>query len=371
MKQRDSEEDLKVVETYWPEIDESFLKLVGDKYSSLGAPVSINWHSQRPLSSAAIATFEGGEFFVKRHSKRVRTKEQLVYEHQFCEFLADCSVPAVTSIQSSEGETASLIQGWTVEVQPIAPGDDLYRGRHTWQKALQPNHLESIGAHLGDLHHASLQYKASDLRSVPFQSGEIPTISNPDLLSALQSRKLASKVLTEFLSEDDLETIAALYRSWHSQWIEVFNEIPKCVTHGDPCANNFMWQGDEVASIIDFHLCGLTTPALDLAIGIDRTCFHWLDILDGDPEAVSTDDARLLLQGYQDQRPLNEQEQAAAKALLGLHRLEFALSLMEYFLTFEQSKPKAEWCRDVYIHLHAEYLHSEVGARKVGAIFAS
>jgi hypothetical protein len=33
--------------------------------------------------------------------------------------------------------------------------------------------------------------------------------------------------------------------------------------------------------------------------------------------------------------------------------------------------PKAEWCRDVYIHLHAEYLQSHAGRQKVDLIFAS
>lgn len=371
MKQRDSREDLKVVETYWPAIDDRFLTAVGSKYSCLGAPISINWHSQRPLSSAAIATFEGGEFFIKRHSEKVRTKELLVYEHQFCQHLADRGVPAVTAIQNSEGETVSVVQNWITEVQPIAPGDDLYRGRHTWQKALEPKHLESIGATLGDLHAASLQYKAARLRSAQFQSGEITTISNPDLLSALRKRRCNSKVLTDFLSEDDLEAMAALYRPWHCQWIDVLGEVPACITHGDPCANNFMWQRTEVISVIDFHLCGLTTPALDLAIGIDRNCFHWLEILEGNPEAVSIDDARLLLEGYRSRRSLSEQELAATRALLALHRLEFALGLMDYFLTFEQSMPKAEWCRDVYIHLHAEYLQSHAGRQKVDLIFAS
>jgi Ser/Thr protein kinase RdoA (MazF antagonist) len=139
-------------------------------------------------------------------------------------------------------------------------------------------------------------------------------------------------------------------------------------THGDPQANNAMWDGHRVATLIDFHIAGEQPAVAELAGAIDRNALHWLEILEGDDDAWSSEVAAAIVGGYVAERPLDAVEQATLGPMLALHRLDFAWSLLDYYATVERSTERAAWCRDVFLQAHPRWLASPAGAAVIDAV---
>ena len=75
-------------------------------------------------------------------------------------------------------------------------------------------------------------------------------------------------------------------------------DIPSSATHGDWHGNNLFFRGDEVVSVIDFHLCDMTFRMYDLVVALDRNAVEWLAILDGQADAVRYDLIDAMLAGH-------------------------------------------------------------------------
>lgn len=74
------------------------------------------------------------------------------------------------------------------------------------------------------------------------------------------------------------------------------------VLHGDLFRDNVLWQGDEIAAVIDFESAALGAFAFDLAVTVLAWCYS---------DQFELELVRALLRGYHEKRPLSAKEQAA------------------------------------------------------------
>src|SRR5690242_2079304 len=76
-----------LVEPDWPPLSGAEVSAVLAGYGQPAGTMEIAWHSPRPMSAAALVRWGGGEVFVKRHHRAVRSAAQLAAEHAFAAHL--------------------------------------------------------------------------------------------------------------------------------------------------------------------------------------------------------------------------------------------------------------------------------------------
>lgn len=96
-------------------------------------------------------------------------------------------------------------------------------------------------------------------------------------------------------------------------------ELPTGVVHADLFHDNALFQGDQLAGMIDFYYASTDAYLYDLAVAVNDWCRT--DDYQIDPERYTA-----LTQAYTTQRPVNDAEQAAWPMMLRAGALRFWLS---------------------------------------------
>lgn len=357
---RDAQDDLKVVDAFWPSFTSAELAEICDHFPGLGGFQAELRPGGRPLTRSALIQGGAGLFFVKWRSAQTLGAEGLAAEHQLIRDLRGAGFPTPALIPTTKSDTAlAWADGW-VEVQACAEGEDRYAGRHTWQPFLSLGDAQAVGRSLARLHHLTGHFPAPakvdrgcpaatpTLLSGPFP-GQAPSAwsPNPDVQAFLAARP------------NWQEGMAVLEPGWNDVAAGL-RDLPQMWIHGDPQANNHFFQGEEVAAVIDFHLATVAPSLLDLAIALDRNGLLWLEIMAGNAEAWDEPSLRGLLEGY---GPLTPAEANLLPRLLPLAQIDFALSLLTYYLTIERNEARAAWAWDVFVLGHAQWHVSAPGQR--------
>lgn len=369
MENRKKEEDLKVVERFWPEINEEELQDVIGFYPSLGKLKTILYQSTRPLSAGCLFETTEGRFFVKRNSTLIRTRDEWEYEHRFQSKLPNFGLQIPKIIKTKNQESLLEKKGkettWLYEIQESALGEDLYSSAHTWSPLHKDSHAEEIGKFLGLFHIASWESGFREKRNPRYQVAlfEIFTSENMERFCIDLVNQIPD--FHEFM--DPLEfakKVSSIYSSFLPK-SELAGSVPNLITHGDPHASNFFWKDNTPVSLIDFHLSNQNNFLYDLAVAIDRNTLYWLDLLSGKKGSYNLIHAKKIIENYKtiiaDKRKEFLPYLSYLSHALVLHRIEFALSLLNYYWNIEKSKFKAQWCLDVYIFAHGEWFHSNEG----------
>jgi len=147
-------------------------------------------------------------------------------------------------------------------------------------------------------------------------------------------------------------------------------------THNDLHASNLLWSdesgGAQAAAIFDFGLADRTNVAHDLAQAIERNIVEWITLMNdpAHPENVRVhfDHLVALLEGYEQVRPLSDDEAAALAPMAALCHAEFALSEADYFLNVLHQEEKAPMAYDAWLVGHARWFHSAGGAELLDAL---
>lgn len=357
---RNPEEDLKVVDAFWSPLAREELAEICTHFSGIGVFESEVRPGGRPLTRSALVQAANGPFFVKWRSRQTLSAEGVAAEHRLIHDLRAAGFPTPELMTTAEGLTAlPWAEGW-VEVQACAGGDDRYAGRHTWQPFLSVADARAVGRSLAALHRlaANLHAPAGIDRGYPavtprLLSGPFPGSDprawspDPEVQAFLAARP--SWLEGVLLLEPEWNGVAADLTAFAAHWI-----------HGDPQANNHFFNGEAVSAVIDFHLAGVAPRLLDLAIALDRNGLMWLEIMAGQTKAWDEPSLRGLLGGYD---PLTPAEASLLPRLLTLAQVDFALSLLTYYLSVERSETRAAWAWDVFIVGHAQWHASPEGQR--------
>lgn len=135
------------------------------------------------------------------------------------------------------------------------------------------------------------------------------------------------KRLLELASERGVEELVmpiARLRLLHAELSEKFPTLPQGVVHGDLFRDNVLWQGDDIAALLDWESASHGTVIYDLAVTLLAWCCG--DTLDWSL-------ARSMVQGYRSQRELESSEWEGLWWSMRLACLRFATTrIVDVFL---------------------------------------
>ena len=118
-----------------------------------------------------------------------------------------------------------------------------------------------------------------------------------------------------------------------------------------------------MSSIIDFHQADFGPRLLDLAVAVERNCFFWNRISEGEDEAFDLEHARLLIASYNEQAALTDLERELFPDVLAVCQFEYGVSFLDYYWGVERDVEKADWAWQVFVLGHAEWWQSDAGRR--------
>jgi homoserine kinase type II len=229
-----------------------------------------------------------GRFFL-RHTT-VRSASELEFEAALLGHLHESRFPAPTLVWTVDGRPFWPALEGRISVFEWLAGDELSRGD------LDRQHARALGRELGKLHRLTNSFSGD--RPNPYGAEVVrPWV---EALGAHETQEIRG------IARELGEALAAA---------EPVGELLPCgVIHGDLFMDNVKWIGDRVSAIFDFEMACRDLLVLDLAIALNAWCF--------DSGRYLPDLSRMLLAGYEDERPLGSTERDALyrSALFGAVR---------------------------------------------------
>jgi Ser/Thr protein kinase RdoA (MazF antagonist) len=365
-----------LVEPDWPPLTLTEVRALLSGFPVCGEPIRILSVSPRPFSAASVVAAGGRHVFIKRHHKTVRDRDGLLEEHRFLSYLHAHGAPVPRVFADSSGETAIECADWTYEAHETPAGVDLYEDAISWTPFFSTAHARSAGRALARLHIAAQGFAAPLRKPRPLvASFTIFAAGDP---GAEFARYLAARpALENYLSGCGACADAlGLLAPFHAQLLPLVPALEPLWTHNDLHASNLFWSDDgrdaQATAVIDFGLADRTSAVHDLAQAIERNIVEWLALRDnsGHPENVPVhlDHLEALLDGYDELRPLSEQEAAALGPMTALCHAEFALSEADYFIGVLHSEEKARVASEDYLLGHARWFRGAGGRNLLHAI---
>jgi Ser/Thr protein kinase RdoA (MazF antagonist) len=304
---------------------------------------------------------DGRELYIKRQPRMGRSIEQLEWQHALANHLADRGVPAARPVGIAErGEL------WYELIEPAA-GEDAYTGADSWDPFGSRAHVEAAGAMLARLHAAGADFQPP--RPQP-QAGFVVRIGavRDDPVSAVRELAAARPAVADYLRGQLYEAaVEDTYGELFDRLRPAVGVLPSRPLHGDWQTNNLFFEGDRVSGIIDFHQADYAPRVLDLAVAVERNCFFWNRISDGDDAAWDAEHAGLLISAYDRDRVLEPAERAAFADVLAACQFEYGISFLDYYWGVERDREKADWAWHTFVLGHAGWWRTPAGleAREV------
>ncbi len=176
--------------------------------------------------------------------------------------------------------------------------------------------------------------------------------------------------VADYLSGRDLSPVDEAYSALFERLAPIAADLPVAPLHGDWQTNNLFFSGDAVAGIIDFHQADCGPRLLDLAVAIERNCFFWNRISDGDDAAYDIVHAQALMAAYHRAEPLTPAERGALADVVAVCQFQYGISFLDYYWGVERDRPKADWAWDTYVLGHARWWQSPAGREARAALAA-
>jgi Ser/Thr protein kinase RdoA (MazF antagonist) len=368
--------DGRLVEPDWPPLTLGEVRAMLAVFSGCGEPIEILSVSPRPFSAASVVATKSRRVFIKRHHKSVRDREGLLEEHRFMNYLREHGAQAPRVLTASSGETVIEIGAWTFEVHEVLEGMDLYEEALSWTPFRSTAHARSAGEALARLHLASEGFDAPGRKTQPLVAG-FTIFAAEDPGEAMERYIEAHPALAEDADvRNSCGEALELLAPFHAELRPLLPALKSLWTHNDLHASNLLWSdasdNARAVAVIDFGLADRTNAVHDLAHAIERNIVEWLDLMEdpaqGDGMRVHIDHLEAMLDGYEQVRPLSEEEAAALAPMTALCHAEFALTEADYFLGVLHSKENAKVALIDYLVGHARWFRGAGGQRLLEAI---
>jgi Ser/Thr protein kinase RdoA (MazF antagonist) len=338
-----------VTDRYWRPIEPAEAERV------FGRPVEIVAAHLRWLFAVAHCRWDGGEAILKRQPPMGRTVDQLLWQHRLTNHLADAGIPATRVRRMVE------LDGLWYEIADVATGDDAHSGTDTWEPFHSPAHAAEAGAVLAQFHDAALDFTPA--RPQP-QAGFVVQLDLVRLEPADAVAELAAArpAVAGYLADVDWRApVTAAYAEAFRRLRPVVPELPRTGLHGDWQTNNLFFDGGRISGIIDFHQADHGPAVLDLATAVERNCFFWNRISEGEDDAYDLDHAAALVGAYDGVRPLSPAERAAFADVLACCQFEYGISFLDYYWGIEGDREKADWAWHTFVLGHAQWWQTSPG----------
>ncbi|HET8899032.1 MAG TPA: phosphotransferase [Rhodanobacteraceae bacterium] len=346
----------------WPPLQITGVERLLDGFPALRGPVSILWHSPRPLSAAARVLTPGGEVFVKRHHPRVRSPAVLAQEHALMAHLRARGMPIPAVLADHAGHSAIEQAGWTWEVHALAEGEDRFRDAMSWQPLTDAAQAQAAGRMLARLHDAAADYHAPQ-RETHVLVSRADLLLASDLGDTLEGQWPERPALAAFLQRRDWRRELAPIVARQSRLRDALAAESPLWTHNDWHVSNLFWDAakpDAIRAVLDFGLSARTFALYDLATAIERNAIAWLEL--GQTEAIGHPAiAAALIDGYHGIRPLDARRRALLADVLPIVQLDFALSEIEYYQGITHSTAHADVAWHDFLLGHAAWFDSVPG----------
>lgn len=358
----------------WPAISEREIAWLRGRFPQLEDAGTVLWHSPRPMSAAAIVEGAAGQVFIKRHHHDVRGVASLGEEHRFIAHLAGAGMPVVDVLRDRDGATAIEHGDWTYELHTLGDGQDLYRDVPSWTPLADHGQAREAGRMLATLHRASASYRAPQ-RSTHVLVARDDLIRAVDPITQLERDFGERPALADYLSRKPWRNdLRQTVLPWHAGLHQRLQSEPRLWAHNDWHVSNLLWrrEGDamRVATVLDFGLASPTSALFDLATAIERNAVAWLELERG-MQAVHTDTALALLDGYRQVRPLSAAQVHLLADLLPVVHFDFALSEVEYFHGATGSFTNADVAWHTFLLGHAAWFGTRAGQALLAALHAA
>ncbi|MBC6496804.1 MAG: homoserine kinase [Alphaproteobacteria bacterium GM7ARS4] len=244
------------------------------------------------------------QLFFKDNSRLILT----LYEHErriavrdipfFLDLMRHLSrhgIPCPVPITTRQGETHAHLCGKHAALTSFLDGHPITHvtERHCWD----------IGYHLACLHNVGMSF--TQQRHNPF---------------SLQGWRALRETLDP--STPHIPMIDETLTIWEQRHDDII-ALPQGIIHGDIFPDNVFFQRDKLSGIIDFYFACTDSLAYDIAIAINAWCFPSPQDM---PQDMNVRYVACLLNGYEQQRPLQDKEKHAMPLLCQGAALSFLLS---------------------------------------------
>jgi len=209
-------------------------------------------------------------------------------------FLADHDVPSACPLADVEGSYLRELND--------RPAALVERLSGAWVSAPSAVQCAALGAALGRLNREGQAFKAQ----------------RPNTRGPHWWRVTAERVMDK-LPEADVSMLQdeLAYQSSHR-----LDVLPRGIIHADLFRDNALFQGDELTGVIDFYYACSDVLLYDLAVTVNDWCSN-------DDGALDEARTMAMLQAYNAERPLTDQERESWPVMLRAGALRFWLSRLQ------------------------------------------
>ena len=274
-------------------VDEDQLAAFLEEYD-IGQAVSFSGITQGVENSNYRLTTEKGDFILTLYEKRVDPAD-LPFFIALMGHMAAAGIPCPTPVQGRDGNVLRQLNGRPAAIITFLTG--------TYSNQPNAKRCRAVGTTLAQMHLAGADF----------------TMKRPNALASAGWRPLldaADRNKTDQIRPELWDTASARLSSLLAEWPQ---DLPKGVLHADLFPDNVLFIDNTVTGVIDFYFACNDMLAYDLAIMLNAWCFE------GDGSFNITK-ARHLLAGYQEARPLSEEEIAAMPILARGASMRFFLT---------------------------------------------
>jgi len=220
--------------------------------------------------------------------------EELPFFLDLMAFLADHDVPSASPLADTAG---SYLR--TLNDRPAALVERL---SGAWVPAPSVAQCAALGAVLGRSNREGQAFKGQRSNTRGPHWWRVTSEQVMERLPAADAKML----------QDELA-----YQSSHR-----LDDLPRGVIHADLFRDNALFQGDELTGVIDYYYACMDVLLYDLAVTVNDWCSN-------DDGTLDKARASAMLQAYNSERPLTDQEHKSWPAILRAGALRFWLSRLQ------------------------------------------
>jgi homoserine kinase type II len=259
----------------------------------IGEVLSCKGIAEGVENSNFLLTTERGNFILTLYEKRVDPND-LPFFIALMEHLARHGVACPTPVRAQDGIALRELCGRPAAIVTFLAG--------MWPRRVQPFHCAALGKALATLHRAGAAFGMT-------RPNDLSVAGWRRCFESCRTR--ADEVQPGLAEELDAELVR-LESSWPK-------DLPVGVIHADLFPDNVFFRDRQLSGLIDFYFACTDFLAYDLAVCLNAWCFE----TDG---SFNVTKARLLLDGYRRERPLDAAEFAALPVLARGSALRFLLT---------------------------------------------
>jgi homoserine kinase type II len=288
----------------------------------IGIVVSCKGIAEGVENSNFLLQTDRGSYILTLYEKRVNPAD-LPFFIGLMEHLARQGLRCPTPLAARDGERLRTLCGRPAAIISFLQG--------LWPRRILANHCAPLGAAMADMHVKGLSFPLSRPNSLG------PKAWRPLFESEQRRADEVKPGLATFLRTE----LDYLERHWPTN-------LPSGTIHADLFPDNVFYQGNEVSGLIDFYFACTDFLAYDIAICLNAWCFE-------DDGSFNVTKARLLLSGYQQVRPLSDEEFGALPVLARGAAIRFLLTRLYDWLNtptgaFVKRKDPLEYERKLRFH---------------------